>query len=183
MGGVSGIYNWLASIPAFGADPLQKKSRILVHQLLAYRLLEVADPENILPAVDYHLMRLYVRTGRVVARRAQIVERLQGDRKVERIEFVTHLRRAVEEAMWHTASGARRPVNEVNHIEWQIGRSFCTRKEPRCEGPFLEDKPPDACVQALSSGSAACPLRGDCAGATDKSLRSIVDPASSRSYY
>ena len=183
LGGDSGVYNWLARIPAFGGDPLQKKSRILVHQLLAYRLLEVADPENILPAVDYHLIRLYVRTGRVVARRAEIAERLQGDRKVARVEFVTHLRRAVEEAMWYTANGAQRPVNEVNHIEWQIGRSFCTRKEARCEGPFLEDKPPDACVRALSLGSSACPLRRDCAGAIDENLRSIVDPASSRSYY
>ena len=183
LGGESGIYNWLARIPAFGGDPLQKKSRILIHQLLAYRLLEIADPENILPAVDYHLMRLYVRTGRVVARRAETVERLRGHRKVARVEFVTHLRRAVEEAMWYTASGAQRPVNEVNHIEWQIGRSYCTRKEARCDGPYLETKPPDACVRALSPSSRACPLRRDCAGAIDERLRSIVDPASSRSYY
>ena len=183
LGGQAGVYNWLARIPTFGGDPLQKKSRILVHQLLAYKLLEVADPEKILPAVDYHLMRLYVRTGRVIARKTEIFERLQGDRKVERVEFVTHLRRAVEEAMWYTSSGAQRPVNQVNHIEWQIGRSFCTRKEARCEGPFLKDKPLDACVQELSPGSPACPLRKDCAGAIDESLRSIVDPASSRSYY
>src|SRR5579871_1571477 len=65
LGGESGLYDHLRQFEAFRADPLQKKSRIFVHDLLQYKLISVSDPEHIAPAIDYHLTRLYVRTGRV----------------------------------------------------------------------------------------------------------------------
>lgn len=183
LSGKDGIYSWLNNIPVFAADPIQKKARVLVHQLLRYGLISVTDPENISPAVDYHLIRLYVRTARVRPVNDEWDQRLKEGGKA-RVEPVTALRRAVEEAMYYTATGAELRVDELNHIEWQIARSFCLRQEPRCNtGPLIE-KPVDNAVAELScKAGCACPLIAQCVGARDAQIREAIDPQSARSYY
>ncbi len=182
LGGGSGLYKHLQQIEAFRGDPLQKKSRILVHDLLQYELISVLDPENIAPAIDYHLIRLYVRTGRVVPIRIELLDRLT-DQGTPRVEFHTDLRAAVEEAMAYSAAAAQLRVDQLNQIEWQIARSFCTRRNPRCHGPFLPAKPIDVELKCLAERVKGCPVRCDCRGATDEALRSIVDPRSASPYY
>jgi len=182
LGGTKGLYFWLSSIDAFSEDPLNKKSRIFVHDLLQYGLIEVADPQNIAPAVDYHLIRLYLRTGRVLPVRVELFDRLIED-GTPRVEFHTDLRAAVEEAMMYTAFGSGLRIDQLNHIEWQVARSFCLRKDPRCDGCALPEKPVDAVVDSLASKVGGCPLNRTCRGASDVQLRSIVDPRSASSYY
>jgi hypothetical protein len=183
LSGHEGIYSWLNNIPVFSADPIQKKARVLVHQLLRYGLIKVTDPEHISPAVDYHLIRLYVRTARVRPANDEWEQRLKEGGKA-RVEPVTALRRAVEEAMYYTATGAELRVDELNHIEWQIARSFCLRENPRCyAGPLIE-KPVDSTVSALSCKTGCtCPLRMECLGARDAQVREVLDPQSAKSYY
>jgi hypothetical protein len=182
LGGGSGLYNRLQQIEAFRGDPLQKKSRILVHDLLQYELISVLDPENIAPAIDYHLIRIYVRTGRVFPIRLELLDRLT-DQGTPRVEFHTDLRAAVEEAMTYSAAAAQIRIDQLNQIEWQIARSFCTRRNPRCDGPFLPEKPIDLELESLAERVKGCPLHCDCRGATDEELRSIVDPRSASPYY
>jgi hypothetical protein len=182
LGGEFGLYDRLQQIEAFRGDPLQKKSRILVHDLLQYQLISVADPENIAPAIDYHLIRLYVRTGRVFPVRIELLDRLT-DQGTPRVEFHTDLRAAVEEAMTYSAASAGVRIDQLNQIEWQIARSYCTRRNPRCNGPFLPEKPIDLELECLAERVHGCPVRCDCRGATDSELRSIVDPRSASPYY
>jgi len=182
LAGVAGLYDRLQQIEAFRGDPLQKKSRILVHDLLQFGLISVSDPENIAPAIDYHLIRLYVRTGRVFPVRIELLDRLT-DQGTPRVEFHTDLRAAVEEAMTYSAGSAGIRIDQLNQIEWQIARSFCTRRSPRCNGPFLPEKPIDVELECLAKKVRGCPLRCDCRGATDPELRSIVDPRSASPYY
>jgi hypothetical protein len=183
LSGETGFYAWLNNIPVFAEDPVQKKSRVLVHQLLRYGLIDVIDPQNIAPAVDYHIMRLYVRTARVRPIGETLRERLNEGKKV-RIEIVTSLRRAVEEAMHYSSVCAGIRIDELNHIEWQIARSFCVRHQARCESGPLPEKPIDQVVANLSCKSGGgCPLAIGCQGARDPQLRRVVDPQSLRSYY
>lgn len=183
LSGKEGVYSWLSNIPVFAVDPIQKKARVLVHQLLRYGLISITDPEHISPAVDYHLIRLYVRTARVWPESEEWEQRLKEGGKA-RVEPVTALRRAVEEAMYYTATGAELRVDELNHIEWQIARSFCLRQEPRCHvGPLIE-KPIDNAVAELScKAGCACPLRTECVAAHDAQFREVLDPQSVKSYY
>lgn len=181
LSGPDGLYSWLNQMQVFSADPVQKKARVFVHQLLRYGLIDVFDSEHIAPAVDYHLMRLYVRTGRIRPLE-EWEERLKEEGGTVRVEPITALRRAVEESMYYTATGAGLRVDEVNHLEWQIARSFCLRQSPHCSsGPLLE-KPVDAAVANLSCQlGCRCPLSRECLAATDSSLREIVDPQSAKS--
>lgn len=180
--GAEGLYPWLSKMAAFNEDPLKKKSRILVHDLLQHGLIEVGDPQNIAPAIDYHLIRLYVRTGRVLPVKVETLNRLSED-GTPRVEFHTDLRAAVEEAMMYTAFGSGLRIDQLNHIEWQIARSFCLRNEPRCNGCALREKPVDPTVESLSLKVRGCPMMKTCRGASDVQLRSIVDPRSAGSYY
>lgn len=181
LSGADGLYAWLNKIRIFSDDPVRKKARVFVHQLLRYGLIEVLDPEHIAPAVDYHLMRLYVRTGRVRPIE-EWEERLKQEDPTGRIEPITALRRAVEESMYYTATGADLRVDEVNHIEWQIARSFCLRKSPHCSSGPLAEKPVDTAVAKLSCQLGdRCPLAFECLAATDSSLREMVELKSAKS--
>jgi len=183
LAGKEGVYSWLNKVPVFAEDPIQKKSRILIHQLLRYGLVIVADPQNIAPAVDYHIIRLYVRTARVRPLKGELMERLKAG-GTARVEFITSLRKAVEEAMYYSAAGAGVRIDELNHIEWQIARSFCVRQEALCHCGPLTEKPIDEMVLTLScKAGGGCPYANDCQGALDAQLRGIVDPQSIKSYY
>jgi hypothetical protein len=183
LGGVTGFYAWLDRLACFRADPLRKKSRVLVHQLLQYDLVDVADPDNVLPAVDYHINRYYLRTGRVRPVTIKTAGLLQEHRLV-RSDIEASLRRAVEEAMKDTASGAKMRIDHLNFYEWQIARSFCLRDEPRCSGPFSAGKPIlGALLDYVNENGGCCPAREICIGAGMPELRRLFEPKPSNHYY
>jgi hypothetical protein len=172
LAGSSGFYEVLDGLPAFRSDPQRKKTRILVQQLYRYRLVEFVDPENLRPATEYHLIRLYLRTERV-----EHVEGLEIGTDTSRasdIRSVTALRVAVEEAMHYTAAGAAMPIADLNEIEWQIARSYCERKHPRCFGPPRADKPVDEAILNASSG--ACPFASTCRGPERADIAGLSEP-------
>lgn len=182
ISGDCGLVQWLNKISVFASDPLQKKSRVLIHQLLRYGLIDVVDPANVGPAVDYHIMRLYVRTGRVIPVTEDAFERVRQE-EVARVEFLTHLRKAVEEAMWHSSVGSGLRMDHLNHVEWQIARSICIRSGARCNVGPIPEKPLDDSLASLAASQGGCPLTVYCQGYHDTELRSIVDPKSVRPYY
>ncbi len=184
LSGNHGTYHWLNQFPMFAEDPVQKKSRILIHQLLRYGLISVADPENIAPAVDYHLIRLYVRTARVRPVQTALIEQLKKGEGM-RIGHVTALRCAVEEAMHYSAAGAGLRIDELNYIEWQIARSFCVRQQARCTLGPIPEKPIDKVVASLPSCKAGigCPFVAECQGSYDSGLKQIAEPPTIKSYY
>lgn len=183
LSGDTGLYRWLERFRCYSEDPLVKKSSVLIHQLLRYSLITVTDPEAIGPAIDYHLIRLYVRTGRVLPMQSDLLARLQ-EWRTARVEFVNGLRESVKEAMYYTALGAGLRIDQLNTLEWQIARSYCVRERARCNESALPDKPVSETVRMLSQlAGGGCPLSINCRGARDELLRSIKDPKSARSYY
>ncbi len=182
LGGSDGLYAVLDEVPAFSEDPLRKKSRILAHQLCGFRLVEVADPHNLAPAIDYHLIRLYMRTNRIFPQRSKIYDQYSVAYKPS-LSAMTSIRQAVEDAMWYTAAGSGFRMDELNHVEWQIARSFCVRDSPRCkEGP-LAMKPVDGPIEKLGKSRGGCPIVDECRAHAFPRLRRLQDPLSSKSYY
>jgi hypothetical protein len=125
------FYTILDNFEGYRTDPLRKKSNVLTHDLIKEHIVEFSDKENVMPAIDYHIMRLYVRSGRVVPSDEAIFKFLEGAPN-PRGRLVSELRKAVSEAEQLTAFYANLSVADVNYIEWQIGRSICTNKEPAC---------------------------------------------------
>jgi hypothetical protein len=182
LGGPTGFYAQLAAASCFADDPLAKKPRVLAHQLARLGLIDMADPRSLAPAIDYHLIRLYLRTGRVRAANFEMTERLRSELPV-RLPQITRLRRAVEEAMWYTAEGAELRMDWLNHVEWQLARAFCTREIPRCHQLPLERKPLDRVARKVVGPSLRCPLSQRCAAQDEPELADLLEPKLRASYY
>ena len=182
LAGGGGLYSALETIPAYSEDPLRKKARILAQQWAAFQLASIEDPENILPAIDYHLIRLYMRTNRVHPLQRNDYEKFSTQRMASESK-VGDIRHAVEEAMHYTAAAAEMRIDELNHIEWQIARSFCVREEPRCDAGPLEEKPVEESLAQLGISQGGCPFRDLCYARKNPVLLRLQDPSLSKSFY
>lgn len=144
--GVGGFYDVMRSISAFSEDELEKKLRVLAHDLFREGIILFEDPQNLRPAVEYHILRLYIRSGRVYPTDESVREHLRRPGAWSRGRLVKLLRRAVEEAMDTTAFYAGLDVATLNYIEWQIGRAVCTAENPNCVSPPDEELATDVVV-------------------------------------
>lgn len=181
LAGHNGLYDRLRQMPAFGSDPEEKKTRILVQEMCRTGLVDPVDPASIRPAIEYHLIRLYLRTERVLPSRPEDQNRLTQPTTF-RAPLIGRVRRAVENAMYFTASAAELSMSHLNQLEWQVARSYCVRGNPRCGGPFEPTKPCDDTVLALSS-EGRCPFAELCAANGDRGwLTQLVEPQLSSRY-
>ena len=168
--GDGGYYAAIRSVPAFASDPMEKKARVLAHDLHREDILRFVDPENLRPAVEYHLLRLYLRTGRVYPTSDAVRDELNGVRPT-RTRLVMVLRQAVDEAMRSTAFYAGLDVATLNYVEWQIARNVCVPDL----GPELA---PDFCTAPSNVGLPSDVARVSPAGcAFSPHCRTLRDPA------
>src|SRR3546814_15988328 len=63
---------------AYTGDPFDKKARVLAHDLHREGIMMFSDPENLKPAIEYHLIRLYLRSGRVIPASESVRRELIG---------------------------------------------------------------------------------------------------------
>lgn len=177
--GPTGFIAQLDNFEQYRIDPLRKKSYVLVQELIREGIVSFEDEHSLRPAVDYHIMRLYLRSGRVVPLYDEVANALRA--KVQpRARLVRLLREAVGEALQTTASHARLSVAAVNYIEWQLGRSVCVAATPVC----LQNRLPsglDLEVAKLFRGS--CPYIGFCHAYKDENWRKLKEPNFVSTFY
>ena len=174
--GTDGLLKRLDGFQAFREDPLKKKSNILVHEIVRDGVATFLNSEHIAPAIDYHIMRLYLRTGRVVPVHRETMDVLKQD-SMPRQRLVTLLREAVSEALRLTALYSNLSIPEVNAFEWQIGREACDRRKPRCSvGNELFN-------QQFGFFSDACLYSGFCLAYADENWRMLREPDLRKSFY
>ncbi len=183
--GPSGFYETIASIPAFTGDPFDKKARVLAHDLHREGIMKFCDPENLKPAVEYHLIRLYLRSGRVVPTSDAVRDELLGENRPARPRLVKLLRGAVDVAMRQTALYSGIDIATLNYLEWQIGRSICVEElgpelTPfHCEAPAPSDMPYE--VRALAP--CRCPFAGFCSSLNEPGYPWFREPQFQKSIY
>ncbi len=147
----------------YNKDALRKKTNVLSHDLYKESIIEFADDKNVRPAVDYHIMRTYVRTGRVIPADPVLFKFLEGAPN-PRGSLVRQLRKAVSEAEKLIAFYAGLNVADVNYIEWQIGRSICINKKPLCKA---DDKEFDIADDIYPLCNGTCPFIETCQSFND----------------
>lgn len=171
------VYEAVHTLDTFHADPQEKKARIFVQQLVRTGLLTNVSDDEIRPAVEYHIVRLYLRTGRV----AHVKGYRQSDGgRATSVTTIAALRSAVEQAMRITAEGAGIRLLDLNDIEWQLARSFCERDKPRCFGPPSPQKPVSSRVAQLADGK--CVFSDLCDGPRSEVFLGMIEPQLSERY-
>jgi hypothetical protein len=177
--GDKGFLKQLERFKAYREDPLLKKSNVLLQELTRERILRFKDESAIQPAIDYHIMRLYLRTGRVIPIDLEIKDLFKGS-PTPRPLLVKRLRETVGMALDLTAFYAGLPVSEVNFIEWQIGRAVCKTDAPGCVTQ-VRDPALDETVARLFQGP--CPYIGCCHAFIDPEWRALREPELKKSFY
>jgi len=180
LAGPEGFYAAMKRIPAYAEDVLEKKVRVLAHDLYRENIIRFSDPENLKPAVEYHLLRLYLRSGRVYPVNQSVREALRHPSLTSRARLVKLLRLRVEEAMNFTAYYSGLDMATLNFVEWQIGRSICIPDLPAlCLQPPHDELPPE--VAAICS--TACALSGFCRAHNDPTYGWFHEPQFQKAIY
>jgi hypothetical protein len=181
--GAGGIFERLGKIPHF-ADPLEKKAQLLVAQLDAEGVWPLEDPENLKVCMDYHAMRVALRTGIVEVTDPGLLIALKQKARVS--DEINHqVRRVVSDACDRLVALSGVSVFEFDKWIWHLGRSCCFYDhEPIC-GPRTCHKM-DTCTY-IKAVDYACPgkcsLDGACKGSRDDFYKAFWETNVYTEYY
>ena len=134
----------LKTVPGYNADALAKKANLLAVILAARpeRFLKPKDPDSIAPIVDYHMMRLCLRTGLVRIHDPELERRLIARMWVDTTEEL-EIRQATGRAILSLVESTGCTVADIDGLFFRLGRTVCLETSaPRCDN---------------------CPLSGACA--------------------
>lgn len=171
-----GVRRNLLSCKTFAMDVEEKKMQLLLQKLSLYKAFEGLSA-YCQPAIDYHLIRTYLRRGLLFAKTEYAkgyIMNQSAERKDSTVAAVRHL---CAELMINICTYTDLDVNTINQIEWHIGRSICLQEKPDCN---LEEKE----SQWLRPYFSSCPFCDTCAAKCGNSdLLEMKEPVYKGSSY
>jgi len=171
--GPGGLYERLAEFAAY-ADPVEKKSTLLLAFLNQAGIWPLLDPEHVTMAVDYHAMRVALRSGIVAVTDEALARALRGRLPVDET-INTAVRVAVREACALLARISGHSIYDLDRIIWLLGRSCCFYDhEPICGGRTCFKA--DECTFVAGVAypcPGVCLLDGVCRGSRDPTYRAF----------
>ena len=181
--GAGGILARLAECHAY-RDPVCKKSFLLTMFLVQSGAWEVQDLENLRVAIDYHIMRIALRSGIVRVQDPGLAARLRERIPVTEVED-NAIREGVREACHRVVGASRQTVFAVDHILWMMGRNCCFYDHDPICGPKACTRQ-DACtlVRRLDYDCPGrCLLDGVCLGSREAAYRAYWETNLYTDYY
>lgn len=167
------------------ADPLQKKTYLLLGTLVRAGLLHLADPGSMELPVDYHVMRVLLRTGSVVVPH-DLAEKLATKTPCTDYEEEAVRRACIVAGRWLVEHGT--DLFDLDALLWSVGRNCCREDAaPLCGGTgTCPKKAGDRC--SLIQGFAyecpdACPLAEGCSTARGKANSLLHAPVFETHFY
>jgi len=177
LGGPGGLLDLLSQFRAY-SDTLQKKPVLLAGMLHEVNIWPLDDPHNLKVAMDYHAMRVALRSGMVELSDPSLAHDLRAQKPVS--ESANELiRSAVSAACDILIRESGLSVFALDKWIWHLGRSCCFYEhEPICglerlTAPCFRH---DTCTFIRATTYAcpnACPLDGACRGSRDSTYRSL----------
>jgi len=182
--GEGGLLELLSEFTAY-SDPLQKKSVLLAGMLHESGVWPLRDAQNLKVAMDYHAMRVALRSGMVEVKDAELARDLRERRPVS-TEVNQAVRTTVSAACDIVVQEGGFSVFAFDKLIWHLGRSCCFYgHDPICGleqeaslRPGMREKTcfKRATCTFLQATTYACPnicvLDGVCRGSRDASYRS-----------
>ncbi len=162
-------------------DPHLKKAFVLLKIWQRLGLWEAKDKQHLFIPVDYHLLRVALRSGIVQVSDEQLLQRLRGKVPATCAEE-DEIRSAVKWAYKRVEELSGIEVFTLDELFWTIGRSCCHyARRARCEQCDFTQ-----CSVRLSfryDCPGRCPLSGACIGSTDDGYRALFEPMVETIYY
>lgn len=149
------IRDTMLQCSVFSSDPEEKKLNLLFQKLDVIPALSGIG-SYAKPAIDYHLLRLYLRRGLLYARTKYAYEFISNP-EIERKEWtIAGIREHASALLSQIALYTGLTISAVNLIEWNVARSICDREHPDC-GLCGEE------AHWLRKGFNKCPFHKTCA--------------------
>ncbi|NCA84210.1 MAG: hypothetical protein EOM83_01405 [Clostridia bacterium] len=174
----TGLYQLLPRCEAF-ADPQQKKTTFLVKLLEDAGLIKIADRENFIPIMDYHMQRVLLRTGCVEIADVKLRHQILHQQSLPTDEPIRGL---CIEAMRRIAIHSQQSITRMNDIFWALGRSCCHQillcRDRHCE------KSPCTLTQIYAiENHSQCVFQKVCKGAVDAEYQNLWEPRVETHFY
>lgn len=163
--GKGGFFDCVNDLSVFCEDPLKKKSNLLAHLIIRAKIVKITDEENLEPAIDYHIMRVYLRTGRIKISDKKTCDRLR-ENATYTLDEITELRQSVRCAMKLMCKQYSQSMATLSFVDWILGREYCDRMTPLCK-----------------FGQKSCPVKSLCSSAGMPKEQILSEPKSNHGYY
>jgi hypothetical protein len=173
-----GFYETLSATLAF-SDPMKKKITFLLKLLEEAGMVEIADKENFVPIMDYHMQRVLLRMGCVDITNPELRVKLINHDLLESDE---EIRSACMDAFKLISDVSEHPVTKLNDFFWSLGRSCCNAK-PLCQFHQCEKNPCTFYQIVDLPTHSECAFTSTCKGYIDESYRSLWQPVVETHYY
>ncbi len=173
-----GIYELLEDFESY-TDPMRKKSTVFVKLLIESGLLEIRDPENIIPIMDYHMQRVLMRMGCVEILDENLKKKLINK---ETLKSDEEIRSASIKSMRLISKISGHPILKMNDFFYTLGRSCCKEKILCVDGEC--NKNPCTFNLAVDLDShKKCVFEGVCKGSLDEEYCNLWQPIVETHYY
>jgi hypothetical protein len=176
----SGLLDRVSKFEGYN-DPHFKKAFVFLKALIGLDLWEVRDRENLFIPVDYHLIRMALRTGLVRVTDPALAEQLQTRAPASEADD-WEIREVIKRAYKGLEERSGVDIFVLDEIFWTIGRSCCHyARPPRCTTCDFSDCSVTKSFDYRCPGR--CPLASACLGARDENYRSLFEPHLVTTYY
>jgi len=181
--GEGGILARLAECQAY-SDPIEKKSFLFVMFASRCGAWQIEDLDNLHVAVDYHIMRVALRSGMVRVKDSELEHRLKARDAVSADED-NAIRGAVREACDLLVRYSGQTVFDVDNILWSLGRNCCFYDyDPICgENPCWRQEQCTFVRAVAYHCPGFCLFNGVCLGSRDAAYRAFWETNLYTHYY
>ena len=154
----------------FSTDPEGKKLNLLLQKLDMYSLCHGIG-SYAKPAIDYHLIRLYLRRGLLYARTKYALDYLNNPEVERKENTVAAVREHCSLLLKQISAYTGCSIASVNLIEWHVARSVCTREQPDFQ--LLSER-----AKWLKPQFCKCPFYETCSAKqnTSETLLNLIEP-------
>jgi len=181
--GEGGILARLAECRAY-SDPVEKKSFLFIMFASRCGAWKIEDLDNLRVAIDYHIMRVALRSGVVCVEDRELERRLKA-RVAVTAEEDNIIREAVREACELLVRHSGQTVFDVDNILWSMGRNCCFYDyEPICGEHSCWRQGQCTFTRAVAYDCPGlCLFDGVCAGSRDAAYRAFWETNLYTHYY
>lgn len=171
LSGEDGAYSLLSRLRGF-ADPQRKKSTTFLMTCHYSGRWEASDPTSAEPMVDYHRIRLLMRTGCIVVNSEELSTRLRSQWPVN-TETADLLRTVARQICKQITALSNVSMFDLDVSLWAHARSCC-RNAPTCMSKRVENESFGLLVDNAVEGS--CVFEDWCSGKQRPEVRSLWEP-------
>lgn len=174
VAGKTGLLERLARFRAY-RDPARKKSFLLIQFLRTAGVLEPVDPDAVGLPIDYHILRVFLRTGALQLKGPRARDLLAGGEMTEAEDL--RIRLAAVEAGQVMAGVV--DVGRLDLLLWMVGRNCCFYEHaPVCTtGPCTLAEGCSLLQSTDLECGLSCPFDGTCSGSRNPEAAAFREPS------